>query len=75
MTIVTHHVGLYHYAPLPAERLCVDCVIAVLEADPTMTRDQWQQAEITPFDAECCDSCDCVPAAEGKPLTLDEVAR
>ena len=75
MTTVSHHVGLYQYTPRPADRVCVDCVYGYIETNPEMTTSDWQPAEITPIDAECCDSCDCVPAAEGKRLTLDEVTR
>ena len=63
--------GLYQYAGQPEDRLCVDCVHEVIEANPLMMKMDWQPAVISNFDAECCDSCDCVPAAEGKTLVLE----
>jgi hypothetical protein len=62
--------GLYQFKAKPSDRLCVDCVAGTLETNPGMTIAAWVPADISTFDAECCDSCDCVPAAEGKALAL-----
>ena len=48
----------------------MDCVNGYIETNPGMTTSDWVPAEIGDMDAECCDSCDCVPAAEGKTLVL-----
>lgn len=61
--------GLYQYVVKQGDALCIDCVAGVIEANPGMTRAEWIPAAIDIFDAEHCDSCDCVPAAEiGKVL-------
>jgi len=61
--------GLYQYRGLDA-MLCVDCMTEVLEANlnTSMMPADWVNARITNFDTECCDVCDCVPAAKGKVL-------
>jgi hypothetical protein len=56
--------GLYQFVVKQGDRLCVDCINEVLEANPGMRRDEWRPARIDDFDAEACDACDCVPAAE-----------
>lgn len=67
MTTKTSPTGLYQYRGFDS-MLCTECMVEVLEANVTrgMTRADWVNARITNFDAECCDVCDCVPAAEGK---------
>ena len=70
MTAAVSATGLYQFKAKPSDRLCVDCVADVLEANPDMTQAEWIPADISDFDAECCDFCDCVPAAEGKALAL-----
>jgi hypothetical protein len=59
--------GLYQYLGFDRS-LCVDCIAEALEANMNMERSDWVPADIGDFDAEHCDSCDCVPAAEGKVL-------
>ena len=66
----TSSTGLYQYARRPSTRLCVDCVLDTIVANDRMVIADWQPASIDCFDAEHCDSCDCVPAAEGKRLAL-----
>jgi hypothetical protein len=48
----------------------VDCISGYIETNPGMTTADWIAADVSDFDAECCDACDCVPAAEGKRLAL-----
>ena len=60
--------GLYQYLFNQGSRLCVDCIADTLEANMNMQRSDWVPADIGDFDAEHCDHCDCVPAAEGKAL-------
>jgi len=60
--------GLYQYLFNQGSRLCVDCVADTVDANMNMERSDWVPADIGDFDAEHCDSCDCVPAAEGKVL-------
>jgi hypothetical protein len=63
--------GLFQFRSKPADRLCVDCIKEVIAANDGMTTGDWIAADVTEFDAECCDSCDCVPRAEeGKVLAL-----
>jgi len=66
----TSSTGLYQYAARPSDRLCVDCVLDIIVANERMTTRDWMAAVIGDLDAECCDSCDCVPAADGKMLDL-----
>ena len=68
---VTSSTGLFQFKAKPADHLCSDCVLNIIIANDTMVIADWKAAEIGNFDAEYCDSCDCVPAAEGKTLTLE----
>jgi len=65
MTTKTSPTGLYQYLGFD-RRVCVDCITEVLEANMNMRRSDWVPADIGNLDAECCDVCDCVPAAEKK---------
>ena len=67
---VTSSTGLFQYVVKQGDRLCVDCVLDVIVANDDMTTRDWIPATIGDFDAEHCDACDCVPAAEGKSLKL-----
>jgi hypothetical protein len=62
--------GLFQFRAKPADRVCVDCISGYIETNPGMTTADWIAADVSDFDAECCDACDCVPAAEGKRLAL-----
>lgn len=53
--------GLYQYVVKQGDRLCIDCVMGVLETNPGMTRDEWRSARVDDPFAGSCDSCDCVP--------------
>lgn len=70
MSTVISSTGLFQFKAKPADRLCSDCVLDVIFVNDEMRIADWQPANISDFDAECCDSCDCVPAAEGKSLKL-----
>jgi hypothetical protein len=70
MNEVHSSTGLFQFKAKPADRLCSDCVLDIIVANEGMRIADWQAATIDNFDAEHCDSCDCVPAAEGKSLKL-----
>ena len=67
--------GLYQFKNNPQDRLCVDCAMDVIFANDTMVMGDWIPATIGDFDAECCDTCDCIPAAEGKALVFTSEVR
>lgn len=61
--------GLFQYCD-NGEAICQECVIETMKSNPGMRLSDWTDATIGDFDTESCDTCDCVPAAEGKALVI-----